>query len=591
MSEPEKILPTWTSYVPRQEQGIDLLGVTGPGDRMNRLLLPALTGGTNHPRYFSFLTWITDRFHKQKEISKVSKFKEYLNVYESLFVASCLFHHREKNDLRGIIGRRSVKKVDWDGLREISLDEIRGGSETSAWDAVNYKPSTAALKLVGYSSGSDPSLVRGIGERVADGFEASLGPEIISRLNDLDRASKKSVSIEFVSLFASKACLCCSGMSDKERVALADAIVLAEHVDSSRPGVLEQSKTFGLLLDLISKIPVLSDSDWCEENILRAVSGANAPISPERPFLETFHGWRLQLMRSLQRFALESIWNGFHSHLKGTYFLPSDVESFAKFCEQNWLKGISSEGRVALKALCFESPRTISEILQVLERTQVRSAADILRFPFSREAVNELDIALLISEAMEDGNWALTVNIGVLLLVGVEFRIRSLANGKSSTEAEFLNLGGTTNLGMRLLGKKLTERSILPWDQLLKLHFEEWVIGQHLKTASRKLRTQGTDTYRIRMEEKGYMCFGNVRFPPTEAVYSRMFSSAVSILRELGLISLADMQPPMVAEYLGESPNQADFVSSSVFKVTELGRTYLGKIIASSENKLPTAQT
>lgn len=547
---------------------------------MNRILLPSLTGGTKHPRYFSFLAWMTHRFHKQEKIHNLKNFKQYLRLYESLLVVSTLFHHREHDDLRGIIGRRSFKKRNWGDITQVDLSNIRGASQTSSWEPANYQPATSALKLVGYSSGSNPSLVRGLGELVADGFEASLGTEIIASLDALDANGSTVVTREIIEAFSQRGCICGQGMCTQERSALANSIVLAKDVDSLRPGLSEQSGTFGLILDILSQSRIPADSSWCEEAIFRGVSFSNQELKPKECFLESFHGWRIQLLRSLQRYALECLWYSFHSHFKGTHFSPSTVAKFARQCAGKWVESLSKDERKCLKTIAGEVPKTLGDIFKRVQRTQARilNGEDKLkRFPFAPETVNELEVSELVSSAIDEGEWEAGVNLSVILLACVSVRMSLLVDGNHSIESEFVPLGGATHLGMKLINRKLAERLDYQYWEYLQSHFEEWVVGQHLKTASRKIRTQGTDTYRVRLEESGYTCFGGVRMPPSHTVYSNMFDSAISNLKELGLVRILPSESALGVEYLAETANTFE-LPDEIYEVTKLGIDYLNEI-------------
>lgn len=286
---------------------LDPLGLDAAGASiLRRHLLPGLTAGLQHARYFSLMAWIVRSFEMSDTPVQWHTYRRF--VEQALRIA---IKHADPK-VRGLVGTDSTPSLrdDLDAVWPVDV------AAPSCFQPAYYGASFTGLGLARKGAGGMPALTP-LGRALAQAVET----EIASARRAVRAAVRRvqegrpELDGEDLALIAECFRLRCIAPDEPEHAPLVTAIGglragaarrLAGVVAQDRGPDQVRARVLGLVLALLGEHSVrVTGSD----DLLRIVAGPVVPASIRARFPAELEAWRCFGERQVERIALGAIWS------------------------------------------------------------------------------------------------------------------------------------------------------------------------------------------------------------------------------------------------------------------------------------------
>lgn len=279
---------------------LDPLGLDAAGAYMIRgHLLPGITGGLQHARYFSLMTWIVGSFEVSG--SRLSWRSYQRRVEHALRLAIKLANP----EIRGLVGTDSTPNIAGTRSQAIhSLDK----QAPSSFQAQYYGASVDAIGLITRPPGRPPQLTP-LGRTLFVAVEEALEemPDSIRSAGRRLQAGPSEMATAHIERLSEFFQLRTVEAGDPEHEPLVRAVGGLD-ADGARTGAdsRKRARVFGLVIALMGH-PATPIGDW--RDLLESVTGPSIPPEISASFTEELEAWRCFGERQAQRMAVGGVWS------------------------------------------------------------------------------------------------------------------------------------------------------------------------------------------------------------------------------------------------------------------------------------------
>jgi hypothetical protein len=279
--------PDWVSFGAEKTEGLDLLGLRAPVQRIGNDLFDGITTVTPKVRYLSVLTWIMHRYSQARLPNGWAQFFRFAEAQEAVIV---LANRMQSKTILNLVG---VTKAD-----ELLRDEgqrlpLRRLAQDIAYNI--YVTTSRQLHLTHDEGSVIGGLTEDRGLKLAEAFDAQVAnsayDRVLRRNSRIDNTSRRALEEIADNLFLDK-------LPRAERDILIDAVLPKQPFDTRERNRLRH---YALLLWLTQK----GGEPVAEEDVFEAA------MSVPRGLPECLHGvvndWLEYLIRDVLAVTHESV--------------------------------------------------------------------------------------------------------------------------------------------------------------------------------------------------------------------------------------------------------------------------------------------
>jgi hypothetical protein len=524
------ITPRWLKST--HVTGLDQLGVQIVSIALYTELLPGLTNVTDRIRYYSFYPWLLHRYASDVKKLDETTWQDHLRRAEFLLALVGRLHHQETREGgEAIIGADQATKA----LAEIAAKPSKvwrlskwssvanAGQKGSYFKNKNggfgqyYRGQLTSLGLISVSDGPlGIKLTKGLGTDVAHICDSQAGRAEFWKAVKQDRFSFNDLAAWGDSL-----CPCAVASFAEERDFLVK-LLFGPDTPRSQAEYL-RAQTLRLLLAVL-KQPRTPDELDPVTHFRRLAYFEHDPnatrLRVPDDLVNVFHKWSIYETCEFVHYALEVMFAAALEHLTDVEGAATEANRFITDATHSALLVTSPDlGLGTRKALWCD--RTLGDIL---DEAQARQK------PLKQWATDPWSEAMLISNA--GGQPPLSrLAFAFACLVAIYARNRIPAHpfqAFSTLAPEWVSRHKVTVETLsQYVGKHVDTNAAVAFAGLLS----EFVIGQHLRVAMRKLRYQSQATFKLSLEDGRFIWLENVK--PTFT--NPRLRQAYRFLRDLGL--------------------------------------------------------
>lgn len=527
--------PLWTEQVENEEGAQDPLAMTRVSNRLLGDLFPGITTTTPRARYISHHAWaIWDAEQRDSPANETELYEELYRRERVLALASCQHAVGEQESSRNhnsIVGTRNVNDILYDETDPILLDFRFVGNPGGSYDEAYTGP----MNTMGVTSETKDSQYRTVterGERLAEAYddlvEKTAMREIIERGN-ISRSQLRDL--------ADKICLCevCTDTA-LDREPLRDIYLRVESGDDVDVKDTRRAQSLRLLLTIANQVEdkhfsSTTFADACYYGTIEA-DGGYQPISIPDHLSSQAARWRAFRAHDYFGYASEVVLESWLAFLETQPETESTIEHFeaqatsSSACEHltEWLD-MSISPETPLESIIDGFwPETDASGL-----TGTATGAA----PTMKHSRSEQFFDSVLQENKDNCDWDRVHAAWPGLLFALVLRFEQ-ATGETASGWEWLRSHTAEDLTpVRFadeLKTHLHEGATL--EQFMSWFIEEYVITRAENVRQQKesgvkfggwFRRQDTGWEKVRDHSAGH--------------WSARFSSAVSILRDLGLLN------------------------------------------------------
>ncbi|MFH2001745.1 MAG: hypothetical protein ABIK28_18815 [Planctomycetota bacterium] len=530
--------PTWTKKInAKQIRGRDFLGIQNPGNRIMGELMPALTGATKHPRFYSFFSWAISASRTLGGSKNPKEQDDFLFRMENLLLYCSGLHKKHRYSMTGCrVGamsrEASVDSFLAKGSPRLPLIVKQIDRETSAFNEQNYRPSMNEMHL--FRPGRFWKLSKERGQRLAEAFSASI-VGIHGKLEELAKADY--VSRSEATKLAEHLCPCVLEGAEQK---LLRSLIL-EGLGNPDSYDLQRRSSLIWLLESVSNAAEADDPSWeyPEKMYFRGVRPGNGENwSTAR---KTSEAWALFHMRTLLQIGVTGLWSSFLKHLEQLPGQEAAVEDVVRgmVCdlEKSGYLGKIIAGVEPRKALAMsvgdlllkltgesfhpgDGP-PVNDLLAVIAMAKKRGLKP--GSSFIETAINErLDVAYTNASQFA----VATESLFLLLALVVRWAPLDESGWESGGS---LSEGGQERLSLRTIQQDMFEHMGDTLEEMLNFVMRRYVVDQHFLFATRKQ----TNTYHFVGGDRGIALRSAREGNWTSANY---INAALQMLHALGLL-------------------------------------------------------
>lgn len=293
--------PFFTERVTGKQQRIlDPLGLDAAGATIiRRHLLPGITSGLQHARYFSFMSWIAGSFSISRTRLDWQEYRQRLE-HALRIAAKCA-----DGDLRGIVGATSTPIIKGSkGTERVLLKN----SAPSCFEAQYYGASFGSMQLADRPRGRAPDL-RPLGDALYTAVEDAIraeGSKLASVVEKLQTAPSEmlvrdlEILADFFRFREIK-----PGEPEFEPLLSAVGGLDSDNAFGTQNGQV-RARVFALILAVLSE-PGTKVGTWYE--LLHVLTGPRLPIGIAESFGEVLEAWRCFGERQSERLVFGGLWS------------------------------------------------------------------------------------------------------------------------------------------------------------------------------------------------------------------------------------------------------------------------------------------
>lgn len=522
------IEPQWLKSV--HTHGLDHLGVQIVSITIYGDLLPGLTNVTDRIRYYSFFPWLLYRYARDVGSTSLPKWQEHLRRAEFLLALVGKTHHEA--DLEGgeaIVGAdqavNALKQIRENPNKQWKLSQwtalAQAGKAGSYFKNKNggygqyYRGMLSELGLIAIADGPlGINLHQEAGLEVAEICDAQPGRQEFWKAVLAD-----TVSLALVEDLGKALCPCVLTTFEDECQFLTK---LMFGPDSGKGGTGDRRvRSLRLLLALLNQFSGLKDP--VAEFRLLAYYGHSASgqaFIPPAGLEDDLQKWLIYQAGEYLHYSLEQAFLAVLAVLKGQ---PREEAGLDGFLNELAVKSLSASS--ATLGLGADAQPWADRLLgDLLEESKAAQA------PLERWGHDPWAESTLIPNPKERTPLdVLARAFASLLSVLARNRVPVIAfAGIESLDASFLRRYSVNFASFREWMFKSSKRKAA---EVLAEVLSNWVVGQHLRVAMRKLRYQTQSTFKVAVEEGRYLWIED--FIPTYT--SPRLRQAFRFLRDLGL--------------------------------------------------------
>lgn len=523
-----EIEPRWLKSV--HTHGLDHLGLQIVSITMYGDLLPGLTNVTDRIRYYSFFPWLLHRYANDVGSTSVSKWQEHLRRAEFLLALIGKAHHEGDSE-----GGEAIAGAD-QATKTLALfrDDPNKGWNLSEWTALaqaGEKDSYFKNKNGGYGQYYRGTL-SDLG--VISIVDSSLGIQLnqdsgvkIAEICDAQPGRQEfwqavlddAVSLELVESLGDLLCPCALTSFEEECQFLAE---LMFGPDLGSGGTTNQrANTLRLLLAFLDQFDGAKEPvSAFREIAYYGHSETGNKFLPPPTLADDLEHWLIYQAGEYVHYSLEQAFLAILRVLKGTDPTDSGLDGFVHRLATEALAASSESLGLGTNAQPW-ADRLMADLIEEAQTAQKPIEA------WSQDPWAE---SKLVPNAKDgDAPYLLAKAFACVLSVIARSQLPATPfSGFRSLDSSFLQRYSANVASFRDFVLRNKERKAVDvYAEILS----NWVIGQHIRVAMRKLRSQTQATFKIGIEEGRYVWIED--FEPTYT--SPRLRQAFRFLRDLGL--------------------------------------------------------
>jgi hypothetical protein len=524
------VIPKWLKSA--HVTGLDQLGVQVISIALYGDLLPGLTNVTDRIRYYSFYPWLLHRYASDVKIASLTRWQDHLRRAEFLLALVGRLHHREDREGgEAIVGAEQAAKA----LTEISAKPGRTW-RLSRWAAVAnagkkgsyfknknggfgqyYRGQLASLGLIDIVD--DPpgvKLTRDKGTEIAEVCDVQKG-----RADFWKAVIADKITFEEISNWGQCLCPCAVDHYEQERDFLVKLLFGPDARDSGN--AFSRARTLRLLLSVLARAKGLEDPVPHFREI--AYYGHDSEAKHFRPaadLADVLDKWSIYEAGEFVHYALEVAFDAILKHLASADAADTTAGRFLTVTANEALRVTSAELGLGTRKLAWRD-RKLGDIIAEA-RIRQRSLDAWYDDPWS-----ESNLIL----GLDDQPPLVRLVRAFACLLALHARDRLSPEpfaAFSGLSPDWLRRYKVTLATVnKYLSEKADENAAKAYADFLK----DYVVGQHLQVAMRKLRYESQSTFKLTIEDGRFLWLEN--FDPTFT--NPRLRQAFRFLRDLGLCS------------------------------------------------------
>lgn len=526
--------PSWTKRGKgvAPHYGVAPLGLEPVGRWFVDQLLPDVTNGTAHVRYYSFFCWVLRTFLDQVAAGRLERTDQdqqwWLTRMENLFRYATLYaDQRDGTATTGLVGISEAAKRPLPVDDPDALVEVGERFAATAFIPANYRASFSALGCAEVE-GDVANLTMATGVPLAEAFHQKVlqVPDAGDDLRILLTPSE-TVPMRVIAKFADAIRLRGVPPEDSEHPLLVNLLFRTEHArqrqDLAR-GDRQRSHTLALLLDILDRSgEPLHPKDF--HGVFasgRLPSGEN--YGPPAPLADTWTTWRRYQEREFERVALYSL----------LYVIVPEIH-----VQKQIQGGATTRSLVAAVLRQAAGAPLLNEWgIDSLSSLSVAGAMDLLRERLDTSGRGpERSIEPLARRVMRSKDAGEIAAGSLLLFLLVLILWQERAPHQPSWARRMHEHGGEERLSLATAGKDLELRRSESLADFAAWLIEGYVLSQTFRVAMQKLAA-GDFRFFLAMGDDGYEV---VKDPPDGRLYyPPRISPMFRMLAELHLLSADD---------------------------------------------------
>jgi hypothetical protein len=499
-----------------QRRILDPLGLDAVGATILRShLLPGITAGLRHSRYFSFLTWIAGSY----EVTKTRlSWGEYSRRLEHAIRMAARLADPE---VRGVVGIDSTPVVD--GLAKSQTKPL-SNEAPSAFEAQYYGASFGAMDLAHRPPRKAPEL-RPLGRALFQAFEDTVGQcrspvvQAVRSLQDGPEVISVGQIHLLAELFEFRAIL--PGEPEHEVLALTVGGLGFDSEESS-VGNHNRARVFALILTALdgkgSRI-----ADWSE--LLEFLAQPSPPSRLQEVFGAELGAWKCFGDRQVQRTAFGGVWSVLYEWIRAASYEGIPLEL------------LKARARELLRSHVERTRAGVKETLSWADFVErcARDSGDskeerfAFRWDLSRSLVAHVKYSLTTAERL----------IGALRIAAAcHHSWNADERGSELMSVALHGYGGASRLSMMWMLEQLDERRTASVLDVLDWLFERCVLEQITRVAYTK--PQSTEALLIvRDENRLVLTRPDATVEPLAQDTNRL-EATLRLMEGLSLVELTD---------------------------------------------------
>jgi hypothetical protein len=521
------LVPQWLKST--RVTGLDQLGIQVVSIALYSDLLPGLTNVTDRIRYYSFYPWLLHRYATDVKVHDETTWQEHLRRAEFLLALIGRFHHRDSRE-----GGEALVGAD---LANVALAEIaakpRKTWRLSQWSAVAnagqkgsyfknknggfgqyYRVQLASLGLLSFSDDSiGVKLTKGRGTTIARICDAQKGRPVFWKAVRDDK-----ITLERIAAIAECLCPCAVVHHDEEREFLTEMLFGPDAQDLD--GRFSRAESLRLLLAVLNHAKQPDSPVEHFRTVAYYHHDATARrFRPPTELAEVFGKWSIYETCELVNYALEIAFDALLHHLAEADGLDTDANRFIYKTTTEAFGVTSSELGLGTRRASW-CKRTLGDILEEAQKRQL-PLSDWHDDPWSEDN--------LIFE-LEDQPPLSRLARAFACLVAICARDRIPIHPFEAFPTVTPDWLSRHRVTLRTVSDRLTNRKNENAAKVFADLLQDFVVGQHLRVAMRKLKSVSQSTFKIAVEEGRFVWLEN--FEPTRT--NPRLRQAFRFLRDLG---------------------------------------------------------
>jgi len=483
--------PQWIAKMYGGKTGRDHLGLGSvSSDRILPSLSPSINVQTNHPRYYSFYTFLLDEFW-QRDLSRTQKtWEDFFRPRDFLFsLAANLCENPEHGEMRSIVGSDKTS---------VLADLAKQNKKHFAYDpnyiknpfggyGLYYRTVMAEMGII-FPGGKNlpypvdvPTLD---GKKLAEAFRSTI--KHTRYYQDYFDTPHSKVPVEVIREYIQSACLCQlkTDLAPDRNLALD---VFLYHGRDNEPEA--RRATFRMFLDIASQTVKKGVSeDEFRQLLYFRETNSNLRYLPSADVHDTYLRWRLYQAREYYAFALNGLWYylcDWGIDQEGDY-QPVPISDFWKHLEKTLdFRSLAKYFEMPVCRLTSNNP--FDDLLKWLQDAVNAKPG---RFDEACKIKSPINEYKLYKEAVNNSSPAFVMTAGLLAMLGLvvlRFRNSTIQN---SPVWEVARMGAEVRLSMDSFLRNLETfmKSSRPTiAEVARWIYENHVILQHELVATSKL--------------------------------------------------------------------------------------------------------
>lgn len=524
------IAPQWLKST--HVTGLDQLGVQVISIALYGDLLPGLTNVTDRIRYYSFYPWLLHRYASDVKKLDETTWQDHLRRAEFLLALVGRLHHREDREGgEAIVGADQATKA----LAEIEAKPSKVW-RLSRWAAVAnagqkgsyfknknggfgqyYRGQLASLGLITFADDSlGVKLAKGKGTEIAQICDSQKG-----RAEFWKAALSDKVTLKQIAAWGDCLCPCAVGSYEKECEFLVSLLFGPDAWGSDT--AFSRARTLRLLLAVLNQASELDDPVAHVRNLAYYEHDENAKrFRPPANLADVLQKWSIYESCEFVHYALEVAFDAILHCLAEFDIADTEASRFILRTAEAALRVTSSTLGLGTRKSDW-CDRTLGDIIKEARMRQ-KPLADWHDDPWS-------EVNLIFDLDNQPPLTRLARAFACLVALHARDRLTPEPfQAFSSIKPDWLSRYKVTLATVnQFLSERTDRNAAIVFAELLK----DYVVGQHLRVAMRKLRYESQSTFKLTIEDGRFIWLEH--FSPT--LTNPRLKQAFRFLRDLGLCS------------------------------------------------------